>query len=172
MIISFVYWKWYLSILQHTSTFPHYMISYLGTYCPSGTPYPLQCSYGKYCDQYGLPLPSADCNAGYYCDGGASQPDPYAGRCPPGHYCEQGVGTPAPCPTGVFCCANKHLHVFVCIESYMLRLLWFKTSIYFITTFSELFTLLYNFLHNLSQIDDHLLLRSLIAEPQVVLQHK
>ena len=71
-----------------------------GTYCPPGAYYPLGCEFGYYCTQYGLPAPQGQCDAGFYCDGNATRPDPPQRRCLPGHYCPRGSGTPTPCPEG------------------------------------------------------------------------
>ena len=71
-----------------------------GTFCPSGSYYPISCSNGSYCDAYELATPSGLCNAGYYCDGNISRPDPPQNICPMGSYCEEGSSTPSPCPAG------------------------------------------------------------------------
>ena len=42
------------------------------------------------------------CDAGYYCPGGQTGPDPAAFLCLAGHYCMEGSGTPEPCPNGTF----------------------------------------------------------------------
>ena len=71
-----------------------------GTFCPSGSYYPVPCTGGMYCMDYGLSTPQGLCNAGFYCDGNATQPDPPHRICLPGHYCETGSSTPTPCPAG------------------------------------------------------------------------
>ena len=71
-----------------------------GSYCPAGSAYPLACSYGQYCDQWTLSAPAGLCDAGYYCNGSAEEPNPSERECPPGYYCEQGSGTPTQCPAG------------------------------------------------------------------------
>ena len=71
-----------------------------GTYCPSGVPYPVSCDEGMYCKLCGLPTPSGPCDAGYYCDGNASQADPPHRVCPAGNHCPQQSKTPTPCPAG------------------------------------------------------------------------
>lgn len=71
-----------------------------GAYCPNGTAYPVPCTGGYYCMQYGLASPEGLCNAGYFCNGSDTQPDPSDQVCPVGHYCEQGSATPTPCPSG------------------------------------------------------------------------
>lgn len=73
-----------------------------GTYCPSGASYPVDCDGGMYCSQSGLALPEGLCNAGFYCPGAATQPDPPSTECPAGFYCDQGSATPTPCPAGTF----------------------------------------------------------------------
>jgi len=45
---------------------------------------------------------AGDCDAGYYCPGGDTQPNPAETVCPPGRYCPQGSDTPTPCPAGTF----------------------------------------------------------------------
>ncbi|XP_071958404.1 uncharacterized protein [Antedon mediterranea] len=73
-----------------------------GTYCPSGSPAPIDCDYGQYCDNYGLPAPTDDCIAGFYCPRGQNRPDPPGFTCPVGYYCLQGSGWPSACPNGTF----------------------------------------------------------------------
>ncbi|CAN0551658.1 unnamed protein product, partial [Ectocarpus sp. 12 AP-2014] len=75
---------------------------------------------GWYCAVEGLDAPTGQCNATYYCGGGAviatpdsMSADGYQGDtcvdrsngttndiCPPGHYCPRGSGAPIPCPAG------------------------------------------------------------------------
>jgi len=43
-----------------------------------------------------------DCDAGYYCPGGDSVPNPAATICTVGHYCPQGSPSPTPCPAGTY----------------------------------------------------------------------
>lgn len=71
-----------------------------GTYCPSGSAYPVSCDTGQYCAQWELHLPNGPCDAGYFCDGNATEPNPSHRTCPRGYYCEQGTGTPTPCDPG------------------------------------------------------------------------
>ncbi|RUS80924.1 hypothetical protein EGW08_011305, partial [Elysia chlorotica] len=73
-----------------------------GTYCPSGTNYPLPCTPGQYCGVAGLVEPEGLCDAGFYCPGGDIQPDPPSTPCPSGQYCPLGSDTPTPCPAGTF----------------------------------------------------------------------
>ena len=73
-----------------------------GTYCPKGSPYPVSCTAGFYCSQFGLSLPDGPCSPGYYCNGGASRPNPPNMVCVPGHYCPEGSDKPIGCPQGTF----------------------------------------------------------------------
>ncbi|KAL8441974.1 hypothetical protein Emag_006751 [Eimeria magna] len=67
------------------------------------------CSPGKYCNVAGLDGPVGSCQAGYYCQAGATKanyedeawPDG-SGKCPPGHYCPAGSAAPTRCPPGTF----------------------------------------------------------------------
>lgn len=86
-----------------------------GTYCPSGITYPVSCDLGMYCQQFGLESPNGPCNAGYYCDGNATQPDPSHRVCPPGHYCELGSGSPTPCPAGTMSDVSGATNITSCI---------------------------------------------------------
>lgn len=71
-----------------------------GTYCPTGSYYPVPCTGGMYCMDYGLSQPQGLCDAGYYCQSNATEPNPEYWKCLPGHYCETGSNTPTPCPAG------------------------------------------------------------------------
>ncbi|CEM36103.1 unnamed protein product [Vitrella brassicaformis CCMP3155] len=94
-----------------------------GHYCPEATADPIECptgtfqpattssecepcTPGKACTAMGLSAPDADCDAGYYCSGGATRSDPSSpdegGECPPGHYCPTASETPIPCEPGKF----------------------------------------------------------------------
>ena len=88
-----------------------------GYYCPNGTThsyeYPcppgtynghesaeslaecLSCPKGKYCEGYGNSNYTAECDAGWYCTGGAdsSNTTTHGGECQPGYYCPQGKDT-------------------------------------------------------------------------------
>lgn len=79
-----------------------------GTYCPSGSNYPVPCDGGKYCSLYGLTQPEGDCDPGYYCNGSDIQRDPSDKECPVGHYCQSGSPTPTPCPSGTSSNAVKN----------------------------------------------------------------
>ena len=97
-----------------------------GSYCPEGTPIPVDCpkgtynpyrgrekiedcvpcDAGKYCETPGKDSVTSDCNAGYYCAGNASKPNPSDGTtgdiCPLGHFCEVGSKKPQPCANGTY----------------------------------------------------------------------
>ncbi|XP_071958738.1 uncharacterized protein [Antedon mediterranea] len=87
-----------------------------GTYCPSGSPYPVSCDEGYYCKEYGRPEPNDQCDAGYYCDGGASEPDPDDRVCPEGTYCEVGSATPTHCPSGTFANTSGNIQPEDCLS--------------------------------------------------------
>lgn len=61
-------------------------------------------SLGSYCLLPGLVTPSGLCSAGFYCNRGASVPNPTDGitgdLCPAGHFCPQGSPHPVPCAPG------------------------------------------------------------------------
>lgn len=98
-----------------------------GHYCPAGTPpQPCPeatfnnktglkastectwCAVGHYCQGVGNIIPSGECEAGQYCQGGAKDRVPITsnalfpnnGPCKPGHYCPQGTSYQVPCPIG------------------------------------------------------------------------
>ena len=101
-----------------------------GGYCPPGSSQPLPCPVGtfsgavgnanvsqcepcapgQFCSSTGLTAPAGPCNAGFYCTGGASIPNPaedgtlqpFGGVCPSGHYCGNGTVAPVACPSGRF----------------------------------------------------------------------
>ncbi|XP_077985306.1 uncharacterized protein LOC144439946 [Glandiceps talaboti] len=87
-----------------------------GTYCPSGSPYPVECTEGWYCREYGRFEPNGLCDPGYFCDGGESEPDPAYGSCPPGSYCETGSVTPTACPAGRFSNTSRNIQLSDCID--------------------------------------------------------
>ena len=65
------------------------------------------CLAGAYCSTPGLIEPTGICSPGYFCRGGASQPDPFnssfgGGNCPMGFFCPQGARSPMACPAGTF----------------------------------------------------------------------
>nr|XP_009672374.1 PREDICTED: zonadhesin-like [Struthio camelus australis] len=77
-----------------------------GFYCPKGSPEPLPCPPGFYCNASGLSVPSGQCTAGFYCKGGAALPQPTDGAtgniCPVGTYCTAASAAPRLCPAGTF----------------------------------------------------------------------
>ncbi|CAH1797039.1 unnamed protein product, partial [Owenia fusiformis] len=91
---------------------------YPGYYCPIGSHFPVSCDGGSYCGTYdflsGLALPTDLCDAGYYCDGNASEANPADKICPPGYYCESGSATPTPCPAGTFSNDEGNVNVTDC----------------------------------------------------------
>ncbi|KAJ8368244.1 hypothetical protein SKAU_G00082720 [Synaphobranchus kaupii] len=85
--------------------------------CPAGTLSELTgaqsvsacvpCPAGMYCSTPGSLQPQGQCQAGYFCQGGATDAAPQSsasfprnGPCPLGHYCPAGTPSPLPCPTG------------------------------------------------------------------------
>ena len=68
----------------------------------------LPCPPGKACVGQGIESVggAVDCDAGYFCIGGATGRRPQDGRtgerCPPGHYCPAGAEYPTPCPIGFY----------------------------------------------------------------------
>ena len=82
----------------------------------SGSPTP--CPGGKYCQTPGLPLPTDDCDAGFYCIGASTTGTPEDGVegdiCPPGFYCGSGSEWPEPCPPGSFSPYSKNVNVSDC----------------------------------------------------------
>ncbi|CEM31004.1 unnamed protein product [Vitrella brassicaformis CCMP3155] len=67
-----------------------------------------KCPPGKACTVPGLSSPDADCQAGYFCAGGAATTtpvgfgNPQGGECPVGHYCPTGTNSSIPCPPGEY----------------------------------------------------------------------
>lgn len=72
----------------------------VGTYCPRGSPWPLDCPAGSYCDSVGLELPSGPCEAGFYCPGRDASPT--SQECQSGHYCPEGTLLEERCTPGTF----------------------------------------------------------------------
>jgi hypothetical protein len=73
-----------------------------------------------------------DCEAGYYCDGGAntSAPSPSAaypdnGVCPTGHYCPNGTKMWVQCPIGTYRASTSKIF----ITMYMYLSMFFPTSL-------------------------------------------
>lgn len=77
-----------------------------GFYCPKGSHEPKLCTGGYYCGTKGLHSETAQCDAGWYCTGGAKISQPNDGVtgdiCPEGKYCVQGTKVPELCPNGTY----------------------------------------------------------------------
>jgi hypothetical protein len=77
-----------------------------GTYSPSiglGDPEKcIECSYGKYCDDYALITPAGDCAPGFFCDPGKTTSEPAEGICLEGFYCPEGSAVQIPCDMGYY----------------------------------------------------------------------
>ena len=58
----------------------------------------IPCDPGKYCGTSGASDVTNDCDAGYFCQGGASSAQPEGGICPKGYKCSAGSASPEPCP--------------------------------------------------------------------------
>ena len=121
---------------------------YSGHYCPKGTTQMqpcglgtynpvkgardisacLPCPVGKYCNDTGLSTWTGSCDAGYFCDEGASQPDPPKSLCPLHYFCPEGTEAPQLCskgkhvdkigaiqcqwcPKGHYCDPGKKIHI-------------------------------------------------------------
>ena len=81
-----------------------------GSYCPEGSPAPVPCSLGQYCDTDELDAPTGNCTAGYFCAGGEVAPNPV--ECNLGHYCPAGTTIEVACAPGTF---NSKYCPFVCV---------------------------------------------------------
>ena len=85
----------------------------IGNYCPVGSTIELSCPPKKYCSTVNLVADEGDCDAGYYCVGGATTNQPtdlstHGGEvCPMGSYCPAGTSSPIPCPPGRFNSASS-----------------------------------------------------------------
>ena len=97
-----------------------------GSYCPKGTPSPVQCPKGtyqpsrgkvrvedcvgcdpgKFCDETGLFAVSDNCLRGYFCIGNASKSNPQdkitGDICPKGSFCVEGSFKPQTCYNGTY----------------------------------------------------------------------
>ena len=93
-----------------------------GNYCPTGTPLQLKCPLGTFsnasnnsnqsdcfpctagyfCHDRGLTSPTGECNSGYYCPEGQTEPTPSEFLCPPGHFCTEGTPIPLDCAPGTY----------------------------------------------------------------------
>ena len=76
-----------------------------GEYCPVGSPAPIPCTAGKFCNSSGLAIPVADCDPGWYCPTGSSSPRQV--QCPQGYFCPVGSDLPEPCRNGTYGAAIK-----------------------------------------------------------------
>ena len=107
-----------------------------GSYCPEGTPRPINCpagSYqpvtgktsssdclpcdpGMYCERSGLYAVTAPCNPGFFCIANATTNEPRDGIsgdiCPIGHYCTEQTSTPHKCLNGTFMNHTGNLFLF------------------------------------------------------------
>lgn len=59
-------------------------------------------SPGKYCGSEGLPVPSGDCEPGYYCPTGRTTATPGNYSCDPGYFCVGGKEAQEACPSGTY----------------------------------------------------------------------
>ena len=77
-----------------------------GTYCPVGSPAPVQCDGGSYCEQDELDAVSGNCDPGFYCIQSAILRNPvnesYGDVCPQGSYCPEGSPAHIMCPEGTY----------------------------------------------------------------------
>ncbi len=91
-----------------------------GTYCPKGSPAPIQCRPGKICTAATLTNPDGDCFPGYYCTGGANVATPtdgvVGGRCPLGAYCPDGSKNYSRCPPGTYADTEGKARVINCLH--------------------------------------------------------
>lgn len=80
------------------------------------------CKGGYYCATSGLIEPTGQCDAGYYCDSGASTATPNDGTtgdvCPMGHYCPTGTDVPIQCPVGMYMVAPQASECINCTAGY------------------------------------------------------
>ena len=94
----------------------------VGHYCPTATalPYPCPagsfsnsesltaanectpCTAGKYCETRGLTAPTGDCDEGFFCPAGESQPRNDLYKCTAGNYCPTGSSALIPCAGGSY----------------------------------------------------------------------
>ncbi len=77
-----------------------------GSYCPSGSRYPVPCVRGRFCGNVGMTAPGASCSAGYICIENATTSMPVDGVsgfvCPAGSFCMSGALSPVSCPSGTW----------------------------------------------------------------------
>ena len=90
----------------------------------------LICPKGKYCQDIKLKEPTDDCEAGFFCWGGAESPEPvfnddnstgqeivlYGDQCHPGHYCPQGTTMMHPCGPGTYNEVKGSKDVSACLQ--------------------------------------------------------
>lgn len=74
------------------------------------------CPPGSYCLGAGLPLPSGECFAGYFCNGSAAFPTQY--EAPQGHFTLEGASSPGPCNPGTYNANQRQMNCTVCPERY------------------------------------------------------
>ena len=74
----------------------------VGTFCPEGSSYPVDCTSGQYCSSDRLASPSGYCAAGFFCSRGSVRADPPEGLCPAGHFCPNGSAIPTKCDAGSY----------------------------------------------------------------------
>lgn len=60
----------------------------------------LPCTAGQYCSGTGRDLPNGDCDVGWYCLSGSTQPQPVNSECLAGHACPVGSPNETPCTSG------------------------------------------------------------------------
>ncbi|CAN0384375.1 unnamed protein product, partial [Ectocarpus sp. 12 AP-2014] len=98
-----------VAILCPSGTFSNELAVQLESGCTT-------CTQGKYCAYNGLTEPTGDCEAGYYCSGGAILSNPvdqvYGDECSAGHYCKEGSPWPVPCPLGTYFGAQVYLKTY------------------------------------------------------------
>ena len=61
-----------------------------------------ECTGGWYCEDYGLAVPTGECDAGYFCPEGITVLRPTEYSCSPGHFCLQGSHNQTGCPSGFY----------------------------------------------------------------------
>ena len=66
----------------------------------------------------GLSSPVGDCDPGFYCLGGNSEPNPPETPCPIGLHCPGGSSLPVPCAPGFFANFSQAAECVVCPAGY------------------------------------------------------
>lgn len=107
-----------------------------GHYCPSSTSVGIQCPAGtfsnsrglrkeeecqqcwagSYCQTTGLTKPTEQCNAGFYCNAGATEASPAGADCPKHSYCERGTALPTKCSPGQYSLATGQFDSSNCVD--------------------------------------------------------